>query len=71
MSYNLFLDDIRDPDNIYPSEKWELARDFKQFKLKIEIDGIPDCISFDNDLGEGIPEGYDILNWMIDSFFVR
>ena len=63
--YNLFLDDIRFPLDIYPNEEWVIVRDFDQFKSYIEENGLPDMVSFDNDLGLNIPEGYDALKWMI------
>jgi hypothetical protein len=62
MSYNLFLDDTREPVNAYlPSEKmglvqhtgisdWVIVRDYRQFEFVLEKRGIPDVVSFDHDL---------------------
>jgi len=71
--YKIFLDDIRVPSYIYPNtsdEDWIIARDFEKFKKTIDTMGIPDFISFDNDLGEfdnktAKPEGKDAVKWMV------
>lgn len=59
----IFLDDMRSP----PSEEWELARDpFKAYEsiLNAHDAGQAIIISLDHDLGENIPTGYDLLNWL-------
>ena len=68
MSYKLFLDDIRVPTDIYPkdtNESWVIARNLTDFKSTIETMGIPDYISFDNDLGDTMEEGKDAAKWMV------
>lgn len=64
MSYNLFLDDIRDPwmvgDYIYPfeikalyrKERWNVVRNYSEFCAFIESNGLPEIISFDHDLAD-------------------
>ena len=69
-SYNLFLDDFRNPDdgsmlycrecNNYPEMKWEIARNYDEFKTLIDEKGIPDFISYDHDLHD---EHYDPTMW--------
>ncbi|HQI45205.1 MAG TPA: hypothetical protein PLC59_04040 [Bacteroidales bacterium] len=60
MSYNLFLDDARLPEDVKwtgaPPMKWEIARTYKQFVKIIESRGVPDTVSFDHDLA---PEHYE------------
>ena len=54
MKTMLFLDDIRMPSLIYgePEDiKFEIVRDFEEFKKWIRTNGFPDIISFDHDLG--------------------
>ena len=64
--YKLFLDDIRDPLKLYPDQEWVIARTYQEF-IDIIIDkGVPDEVSFDNDLGEEM-EGYDALKWMVNN----
>lgn len=60
----LFLDDIRIPQTAYlwdenqtllersgiRSDKWDIVRDYNQFVDYINTQGIPDVVSFDNDL---------------------
>ncbi|GAB5526168.1 MAG: hypothetical protein Roseis2KO_40400 [Roseivirga sp.] len=62
----LFLDDIRTIDMVYPTEQvpeFDLVRSYEDFVSYIEENGLPDFISFDNDLGldnDGnlAPDGY-------------
>lgn len=66
--YKVFLDDIRMPTDIYPStinEEWLICRDLETFKGLIEGNGIPEFISFDNDLGETLEEGKDAAKWLV------
>lgn len=60
MSYNLFLDDFRRPEDafnhmhlpIYNLEDWVTVRNYYAFILVIEGKGIPDVVSFDHDLND-------------------
>lgn len=64
MSYNLFLDDQREPyevgnymnpvelRSLYRLQKWVIVRDFAQFIGHIEANGIPFMVSFDHDLAD-------------------
>lgn len=71
----LFIDDERDPiqalqpllsnGNPLYLEKWDVARNYDQFVKFIELNGIPDVISFDNDLGEEF-EGYDCAKFLVN-----
>ena len=85
----LFLDDFRVPEDaanymhprfmrFYTSD-WDIVRSYNQFVEYIEINGIPDMVSFDHDLadehyaptGIGYDEfvektGYHCMKWMID-----
>lgn len=73
MSYKLFLDDIRTVDMVY--ENWTdqdfvIVRNFEDFKKVILTNGLPNYISFDNDLGldnEGViaPDGYAATKWLV------
>jgi hypothetical protein len=63
---NLFLDDFREPLNcvsymsarigaqssVYSTEDWDIVRDYNEFVKWIEINGIPDMVSFDHDLAD-------------------
>ena len=73
MKYKLFLDDIRDVKMVYKNLKDEdfvIVRNFKDFKQVIIEKGLPELISFDNDLGldenENIAEdGYAAAKWLV------
>ncbi len=61
-NYKIYLDDERFPK----SDGWMIVRNFDDFTALIELMGVPKSISFDNDLGEGQPEGYDCAKWMVN-----
>ena len=60
MSYNLFLDDYRAPEDafgytgreIYRNEHWKVVRNYNQFADYIQRNGMPKVISFDHDLAD-------------------
>lgn len=68
----LFLDDMRDPyevgnyfypvekRNMYRKEDWDVVRNYDSFVEYIEVNGLPDVISFDHDLADEhyAPEEY-------------
>ena len=50
----LFLDDIRNPNNIYPNAsegEFNIVRTYEEFVAYINANGLTQFISFDNDLG--------------------
>lgn len=73
MIKKLFLDDIRAPDMIYePTEAKDfvLVRSYDEFVAYIKENGLPEFISFDNDLGlnevgELAPDGYAAAKWLV------
>jgi len=77
MSYQLFLDDVRTIDMVYPnvlknscSNDFLIARSYNEFVTTVKNMGLPYFISFDNDLGldennEVAPDGYACLKWLI------
>ncbi len=59
----IFLDDIRDP----LSDEWIVVRDAVTAYHHIVdawVAGRTIVISLDHDLGEDMPTGYDLLNWI-------
>jgi hypothetical protein len=53
MPYKLFLDDLREPRNVFPTtddKEWVVVRNYDQFVATIESQGLPFIISFDHDL---------------------
>lgn len=59
----LFLDDVRDP----PDDSWAVVRSYEEFVDYIETNGVPDLISFDHDLGDGVPTGMDCAKFLVDN----
>ncbi len=58
----LFIDDERNP----PSRKWEVARSKAAVEWYLENIGTPLYISFDHDLGDNVPSGYDIARMIVE-----
>ena len=56
--YNLFLDDVRTPENAYSYTlderyrklKWVTVRNFADFTVCVKHNGVPELVSFDHDL---------------------
>ncbi len=69
----LFLDDIRTIEMVYDKSEvgtFDIVRTYKDFVRYIEKNGLPDFISFDNDLGldeSGIvaEDGYAAAKWLV------
>ena len=59
---NLFIDDIRNPKTGH----YTIARNYAEAVKFMRENGCPDFISFDHDLGENQPSGYDIAKWMVN-----
>lgn len=75
----LFLDDIRNPNSIYPdtnNDDWVIVRSYNEFCDYIWENGVPNFISFDHDLADddGVDAegnscektGLDCVKWLID-----
>lgn len=63
MTYPLYLDDERDPKT---PRVWVVVRSYDEFVLVVESRGIPNYVSLDHDLGEGVKTGYDCVKWFVD-----
>lgn len=59
--YKLYLDDERIPF----FDGWVIVRNFDDFKSTIIEKGLPAEFSFDHDLGDEVPTGYDCVKWLI------
>jgi hypothetical protein len=83
MSY-VFLDDVRDPITygesfkvkdraakileMYGRNNWIWVKTIEAAKPILERGGV-DTLSCDNDLGDGIKEGHELLNWLEEKAF--
>ena len=70
--YNLFLDDLRLAQTVYPGEDWVEVRSFDAFVDYITRHGQPAAVSFDNDLGETpegvpLPVGIAAMKWLYEA----
>lgn len=69
----LFLDDIRTIEMVYDKsmiEEFDIVRSYKEFIDYIKLYGLPEFISFDNDLGQDengeiAPDGYAAAKWLV------
>jgi len=70
---NLFLDDIRSIEKVYGKQKemeFDIVRTAEDFIAYIKKNGLPEFISFDNDLGLDengniAPDGYSVAKWLV------
>lgn len=67
MDYNLFLDDVRELRTIYPGADpsgWVICRSYDE-----AVDAVrrswPEFVSFDHDLGDGVPSGMDFAKFLV------
>ncbi|WKS95433.1 cyclic-phosphate processing receiver domain-containing protein [Riemerella columbina] len=73
MKKKLFLDDIRTVEMVYPPTEvanFHIVRSYKAFVAYIQNNGLPDFISFDNDLGTDeagniAPDGLAAAKWLV------
>jgi len=63
MSWNLWLDDFRDPTD---DRDWMVARDYHEAVELVERYGFPGHIAFDHDLGFETLTGYDFARWLVE-----
>lgn len=73
MTWNLFLDDLREISHVYPPPQtlyinWTVARSTEEAKSLVLSQGMPALISFDHDLG-GEDKATVFLNWLIREFW--
>jgi len=69
----LFLDDIRTIEMVYDKSQeseFDIVRTYQAFIEYIKANGLPEFISFDNDLGldekgELAPDGYAAAKWLV------
>jgi hypothetical protein len=78
MSYNLFLDDVRDPNKTFMDVlTWVVVKNYNEFVYTITQRGLPGFISFDHDLANEHYEsndstkftsktGYDCAKWLVE-----
>lgn len=77
MSYKLFLDDYRQPDQVkwvaMPPGPWVVVKNYKEFVDTVELYGVPEFVAYDHDLAENHyygdfsreMTGYDAAVWMV------
>jgi hypothetical protein len=76
MSYNLYLDDFRDPIdsayylgiNVYGNLDWIVVRNYDDFVDYIKKHGIPEIVSFDHDLADehyGTHQNLDEIEYLL------
>lgn len=60
--YSMYIDDER-----FPKYEFDvIVRSFDQATSYMLIYGVPTYISFDHDLGENTPTGFDIAKWLVE-----
>jgi len=72
--YNLFLDDIRVPEDVFNytgnpkflKSDWVIVRSYDEFVKYIEENELPDTVSFDHDLAD---VHYDIVDHVDEDYY--
>lgn len=76
MTWNLFIDDERDPLDVfwarediltkYRTEKWVICRNKLEVMTQLFYYDMPKFISFDHDLGDDQPTGFSIAKLLVE-----
>lgn len=69
MLFKLFIDDLRQVNDVFPDAKQNefiVVRSYNEAMQMINYCGCPDFISFDDDLGPNQKEGYDIAKKIVE-----
>lgn len=69
MTWNLWLDDTRNPLYTLNSQEWTIARTYQEAVDLVKKLGFPRYVSFDHDLGivDGVEEnGADFAHWLVE-----
>jgi hypothetical protein len=64
MSYQMFIDDERFPAG--NETDWIICRTLKEVTACVALHGMPNYISFDHDLGDDEPNGFEITKMLVD-----
>lgn len=65
---HIYLDDLRHPTT---DRGWRVVRSARAFRRAVQTHGFPQVVSFDHDLGEEGPSGYDCARWLVDEGIAR
>lgn len=71
--YNMFIDDERNPVDAKWAEwygviwDWVVVRSLAEAEEHINKFGFPAIVTFDHDLGDNVPTGFDICKLMINN----
>lgn len=63
MTYHLFIDDERYPADT--GQDWVIVRSLNEMRDVVSRRGMPGFISFDHDLGDNVPTGFDIAKALV------
>ena len=69
MTYTLYLDDVRDPQDTYQNQdtgSWVVCRGYDEAVQEMTQRGWPSMVSFDHDLGDGVPTGMDFARYLVE-----
>ena len=65
--WSLYLDDERTPKTTPTTGEWVVCRSVADAVKEIQLRGaFPICISFDHDLGDNVPTGFDFAKWLVE-----
>jgi len=62
MVRDLYIDDLRTP----LSDAYDIVRSYDDAVHYMRTKGCPTYITFDHDLGDNVPTGFDVAKWMVE-----
>lgn len=65
---NIYLDDCRQTPDIFDIRTYTVEETITQIKKN---KGNINFLSLDNDLGEGLLEGYKVLDWLEEEYYIN
>lgn len=68
MKYNVYLDDCRNTPDGFQIRTYTYE---ETIEVLTKMEGYIGILSLDNDLGEGLKEGNEVMDWIEEQYYTR
>ena len=68
MKYNVYLDDCRNTPDGFQIRTYTYE---ETIEVMTKMEGYIGILSLDNDLGEGLREGNEVMDWIEEQYYTR
>ena len=68
MKYNVYLDDLRNTPEGFQIRTYTYE---ETIEVLTKMEGYIGILSLDNDLGEGLREGNEVMDWIEEQYYTR